>query len=117
MSTRTPPSRRIFRSVGAAFLAAALAGAAAAAEAPTSRAPETRLVGVVNVNTATAEQLELLPGIGPARATAIIEYRKANGGFEKVSDLVGVSGIGDRALDRIRAHCAVKGKTTAKLER
>ena len=116
MSTRIPPSRRIFRSVGAAFLAVALAGAAAA-EAPTSRAPETRLVGVVNVNTATAEQLELLPGIGPARASAIIEYRKANGGFEKVSDLVGVSGIGDRALDRIRVHCAVKGKTTARLER
>jgi hypothetical protein len=44
-----------------------------------SSAPKTQLVGVVNLNAATHEQLELLPGIGPARATAIVEYRKKNG--------------------------------------
>jgi comEA protein len=79
--------------------------------------PETRLVGVVNVNTATPEQLELLPGVGPVRARAIIEYRKAHGAFTRVEDLAQVSGIGPRALDRIRQHCSVKGKTTARLER
>jgi competence protein ComEA len=79
-------------------------------------APETRLVGVVNVNTATPEQLELLPGVGPARARAIVEYRKARGAFKQIDDLVEVSGIGPHALERIRRHCAVKGKTTARLE-
>ncbi len=79
-----------------------------------SRAPEARLVGVVNVNTATAEQLQLLPGIGPARAEAILEHRKLHKSFERVEDLVQVSGIGERALEKIRPHVAVSGKTTAK---
>ena len=78
--------------------------------------PETRLVGVVNVNTATPEQLELLPSVGPARARAIVEYRKTHGAFKQIDDLVEVSGIGERALELIRRHCAVTGKTTAHLE-
>jgi competence protein ComEA len=78
--------------------------------------PETRLVGVVNVNTATPDQLELLPGVGPARARAIVEYRKTHGAFKQIDDLVEVSGIGPVALERIRRHCAVQGKTTARLE-
>jgi competence protein ComEA len=81
-----------------------------------SSRPETRLVGVVNVNTATAEQLELLPGVGPARARAIVEYREARGAFKQIDDLLEVSGIGPSALERIRRHCTVKGKTTARLE-
>ena len=86
-----------------------------AAAAERGAAPETRLVGVVNVNTATSEQLELLPGIGPARAAAILEHRKEHKGFKRVDDLTQVSGIGDRALERIRSHVALKGKTTARL--
>ena len=82
----------------------------------TSKAPQTRLVGVVNVNTATPEQLELLPGVGPARARSIVEYRKANGPFQGPGDLVAVSGIGERALERMRPHVATSGKTTAQLE-
>jgi competence protein ComEA len=89
-------------------------GFAAWAE-PRSSVPETRLVGVVNVNTATTEQLQLLPGIGPARATGILEHRKTHKGFKRVEDLTQVSGIGERALERIRPHISVAGKTTAKL--
>lgn len=70
--------------------------------------------GVVNINTATAEELELLPGIGPARARAILEYRKAQGEFKKVDDLRQVGGIGDRALELLRPHCVLTGKTTAR---
>ncbi len=84
--------------------------------AATALAQTTSLSGVVNVNLATAEQLELLPGIGPARAEAIIVYRKKHGPFQKVEDLVEVSGIGDKALERIKPHCVVQGKTTAKLQ-
>ena len=79
--------------------------------------PETRLIGVVNINTANHEVLELLPGIGPARARAIIARRKSRGPFKQVADLTEISGIGERALERIRPHCVLAGKTTAKLER
>ncbi len=108
--------RTLTRGVGALALALALSAAAAlAADAPAS--PETRLTGVINVNSASAEQLEMLPGIGPSRARAIIEHRKEHGPYKEVADLEAVSGIGERALERIRPHCTTKGKTTAKLER
>ncbi len=70
---------------------------------------------MVNINTADDQALELLPGIGPARARAIIEYRKAKGPFKRVDSLSEISGIGERALERIRPHCVLKGKTTAEL--
>jgi competence protein ComEA len=100
--------------VAAGLLMMLSSGLAAGAE-PRSPAPETRLVGVVNVNTATVEQLQLLPGIGPARAAGILEHRKTHKSFKRVEDLTQVSGIGERALERIRPHVSVAGKTTAKL--
>ena len=112
---------RIIQGLAASGLAAALlallAVAVSAGAQTGNPTPETRLVGVVNVNTANVEALELLPGIGPARARAIIEYRKAKGPFKDVASLSEVSGIGERALERIRPHCVLKGKTTAELIR
>ncbi|WP_147916905.1 ComEA family DNA-binding protein [Ruania zhangjianzhongii] len=57
---------------------------------------------VVNVNTAGAEELETLPGIGPARAADIIAHREEDGPFESVEDLLAVPGIGPATLDRLR---------------
>jgi competence protein ComEA len=57
---------------------------------------------LINVNTATAEQLDTLPGIGPVLATAIIDHRERNGPFAAVDDLLDVSGIGEVRLADIR---------------
>ncbi len=90
----------------------ALAGVVlAAGTAPA--ADDSGISGVVNVNTASAEELQLLPGIGEARARAVIEARKRRGGFKAVDELVEVKGIGEAALKRMRPHVAVSGKTTA----
>ena len=74
------------------------------------------LSGVVNINTATADQLEMLPNVGETRAQAIVEHRKAYGPFKRVGELTQVSGIGDKALESMRKHCVLEGRTTAKLE-
>jgi comEA protein len=72
-----------------------------------------QLVGAVNINTATPEQLELLPGIGEARAKAVVEMRKQRGGFKSVDELTDVKGIGEVALERLRPFVRTEGKTTA----
>ena len=64
--------------------------------------------GKLNVNTATANELETLPGIGERKAAAIVEYRAANGRFERVDDLVEVSGIGEGILGSIRDLVVVR---------
>ena len=56
---------------------------------------------LININTADSEELELLPGIGPALAQGIVEERRANGAFKSIDDLKRVSGIGDKKLERI----------------
>jgi competence protein ComEA len=58
--------------------------------------------GLVNVNTATATELEELPGIGEVIAQAIVDYRTENGPFASVDQLLDVSGIGDATLEDIR---------------
>jgi len=63
--------------------------------------------GPLNLNIATAEQLESLPGVGPAIAAAIIEHRQRIGGFASVDGLLAVSGIGPSKLEQIRALVAV----------
>jgi competence protein ComEA len=87
--------------------------------APGSAAPaaesEPALNGVVNVNTATSEELELLPGIGPSKARAILEARERSGGFKRLEDLEEVTGIGSSTVEQLRPFATVSGKTTARL--
>jgi competence protein ComEA len=68
---------------------------------------------VVNLNTATQEQLETLNGVGPAKAQAIIEYRKKNGNFKTVDDLNNVPGIGDKTLAKLKPELTVSGAAPA----
>jgi competence protein ComEA len=63
--------------------------------------------GLINVNTASAEQLEALPGVGPATAAAIVEERESNGPFTTIDDLDRVSGIGPAKLEQLRDHVSV----------
>ncbi len=70
---------------------------------------ETEPAGPININTATAEELESLPGIGPVIAQRIVEYREANGPFQTVSQLTMVSGIGISTLEELMELITVGG--------
>ena len=63
--------------------------------------------GPINLNQATAEQLDTLPGVGPATAAAIISYREQHGPFASVDDLADVRGIGPAKLDALRGLVTV----------
>lgn len=63
----------------------------------------------VNINTATLEQLQALPEIGPKLAQRIIDYRQEHGDFEKAADLANVEGIGAKILDAILDHITTGG--------
>ena len=63
--------------------------------------------GVVNINTAGASELEALPGIGPALAARIVEYRDGHGPFASVDDLTDVPGIGPAKLEALRSQATV----------
>lgn len=62
----------------------------------------------VNINTATSEELQKLPGIGETMASRIITYRKENGKFSKIEDLKNVSGIGEAKFNNIKNYIYIK---------
>lgn len=66
--------------------------------------------GTVNINTATAEQLTELPGIGQAKANAIVEYR-ANSPFKTVEEIMQVKGVGEKLFAKLQPHLTVSGQT------
>ena len=61
----------------------------------------------VNLNTATKDELVALPGIGPAKAQAIIDYRTQHGGFRQVEELKDVNGIGAKRFEKLKADLVV----------
>lgn len=68
--------------------------------------------GVVNINTATEEELTLLPGIGKKTAQAIIDYREKEGKFESAEDIIKVKGVGKKTFEKIKDMIVVEGETT-----
>lgn len=68
--------------------------------------------GVINVNSATVEQLMMLPGIGEKTAKDIVAFRQANGPFKSIDDVTKVKGIGKKKLDKIRPNLALQGQNT-----
>lgn len=69
-------------------------------------------LAVVNINTATKEELTTLKGVGDKRAQEIIDYRKKNGNFKSIDDLEKVPGIGPGLMKQIRSNVTVTGKTS-----
>jgi competence protein ComEA len=106
----------------AALLTMLWSGAAGAAAARVERpAPPTDsaatvpsgkvAAGVVNLNDASPDELERLPGIGPTRARAIVEHRRAHP-FHKVDEITKVKGIGRKTFAKLRPFITVVGPTT-----
>jgi len=63
----------------------------------------------VNLNTATKDELVALPGIGPAKAQAILDYRSKNGAFKSIEELKDVKGIGAKRYEKIKGDLTVVG--------
>lgn len=91
---------------------AAVAVFGSAAFAAPKAIPEARQVtGVVNLNTGTVKELELLPGVGPKTAKLIVEYREKQP-FKSPAEVVKVKGIGKGIYAKIKSHISVSGPTT-----
>jgi competence ComEA-like helix-hairpin-helix protein len=68
----------------------------------------------VNLNTATAEELQQVPGIGPATAEKILQMRKSYGAFKSVDDLLAIRGLGPKRLEKMRKYLTVGKPAAAK---
>ena len=77
-----------------------------------AQAEKTKIEGVVNLNSATPEELRLIPGVGPARVRNILAYRHAHP-FRTVDELARIKGIGRKTIRHWRMHLAVGGPSTA----
>ncbi len=84
-------------------------GTVGGADADVGKGAEAADSGKLDLNAATASELDALPGIGPAKAQAIIEDRQANGPYESVEQLTRVKGIGTKLLDKLKPYVRAGG--------
>jgi len=70
--------------------------------------------GTVNINTASQQELKLLPRIGDVVAKRIVEFREKNGKFQKLEDLMLVKGIGKKLFETLKPYISISGETTLK---
>ncbi len=74
---------------------------------PSIKSESASVAGTININNASANQLDSLPGIGPAYAKAIIEYREARGGFKTIEEIQSVKGIGPKTFEKFKDKITV----------
>ena len=67
----------------------------------------------LDLNTATQEELDALPGIGPVKAEAILQYREESGPFRTVEEIMEVEGIGEKTLEQLRPYITVEGESSS----
>ena len=73
-------------------------------------------VGVVNINAASASDLEALPGIGAKTAARIVEYRQKNGPFKKIEELMNVRGVGEKNFLKLKPQISIAAKAEGSLK-
>jgi competence protein ComEA len=102
------------RTLTACLLVVALCSVPLPAQEGSGRKPaaQAAATAVVNLNTATASQLESLPGVGKATAERIIEYRQKNNGFKKIEELMNVRGIGEKSFLTLKPLITVSSPRT-----
>ena len=99
---------------GVVALVMTIVGAIAVGPARAEQAPAgDPKVALVNLNVASAGEIEKLPGVGPAMAARIIEYRQKNGGFKKVEDLMNVKGIAEKTFLKLKPLVTVTPAKTS----
>ena len=81
-------------------------------EPPAKKSNHKEITGKLNLNTATEDQLMLLPTVGPSKAERIVSWRKKNGGFKRTADLRHVKGFGYKTFKKLEPFLDIKGDTT-----
>jgi len=107
----------MFRHCLSALVVVSLLAAAPHASAQSSSRSGSKSAGaaastgaIVNINTASAGDLEALPGIGAKTAARIVEYRQKNGPFKKIEELMNVRGVGEKNFLKLKAQVTVAAK-------
>ncbi|MEK6584107.1 MAG: helix-hairpin-helix domain-containing protein [Nitrospirota bacterium] len=74
-------------------------------------------ISVVNINSASADEMASVPGLGEKKSQAIVKFREKHGPFARVEDLKKVDGIGDKLFEKIRQYVTVKADSAIKAQK